>query len=242
MISQKQSIVFSVALKEEGYTEEYLDVAPLEFIKKSPKEFLSKVYNGYLKILGRFPDAYNPFLFILFLAGLLRFSGDKKYLTYVLSFLAVFFTGYAIFNPGRRYLVGWVPLTLFIASYGIENINNWFKKKISNGRDFKWAIVTLVILLMLPRTLGTVRKEGGQWKEAGTWIKKHAQDTPVVMCEDPRTAFYAGGKSVEFNENGFSHVDYIVTEKSIVSLKQAHSLSTGLNIYYGKLQANHINS
>jgi len=237
MISQKQSIVFSIALKNEGYADEFLDVSPVEYFKTNPKILLKKIGFGFLELLGRFPDAYNPFLFILFLFGLTKKFQEKKFLYYIGSFLAVFFIGYAMFHPGRRYLVGWVPVTLFIAGFGVSNLNDWLKKTsfLKKKVNFIWIITVIFIFIMLPKTFASIRPEAEQWKKAGTWIKKHFIGVPKVMCDSVRVVFYSGGEYIVFDENKFYEVDYIVTEKEIDTLKKAFCLSTGLNIYYGKI-------
>jgi 4-amino-4-deoxy-L-arabinose transferase-like glycosyltransferase len=237
MISQKQSIVFSIALKNEGYTEEFLDISPAEYLKTNPKIFFKKIGSGFLKLLGRFPDAYNPFLFLLFIFGLINKYKDKQFLYFIASFLILFFMGYAMFHPGRRYLVGWVPVTLFVAGFGVENLNDWLKKinvlKTINI-NYTGLIVGIIILAMLPKTFEYIRPEAEQWKEAGFWIKRHFTGTPKVMCDSARVIFYSEGEYVPLDESKFNAVDYIVTEKEISFLKKAFSLSTGLNIYYGE--------
>lgn len=231
IISQKQTIVFSIALQSGGYEEEFLNVSPLEYAKEKPKIFFSKVGSDLLTVFGKFPDAYFPLLFILLLIGIMGRDKEKKYLLYILSFLIPFFIGYAVYHPGRRYLVGWVPLTIFLSAYGIININKWTKIN-------TWILVIITVFIMFPKTFAPIRKNGARWKEAGLWIKDYGKKNPVVMCEDERTAFYADGENVILNDENYrdetNRVDYIVTDMKIDTLKRRCHTSLGLNIYYGE--------
>lgn len=226
MISQKESIVFSVALQDEGLTQEYLNISPIEYLKKNPKEFIVKTRNGLLKLMGRFPDAYSPALFLFFILGLFGGIKEKKYLAYVFSFLIIFFIGYSIFHPGRRYLVGWVPLTLFIAGFGVEKASGW----LGRGK-YLYVVIILTILIMFPKTFDKIRHEGRQWKEAGLWIKSHSAGRVTVMSEDSRTAFYAGGEHIQWSEFELNKADYIVADKEINLLKKIRKLSNHYFIY-----------
>lgn len=213
MISQKQNIVFSVALQEEGLASEFLNISPWEYARENPGAFFLKVGRGLLTLFGRIPDAYHPVLFLFLIIGLVAGVSDKRFLFYLITFLVPFFIGYAIFHPGRRYLVGWVPLTLFLSAYGVRNL---------------WILVLISVLIMLPKTLEPIRVEGIKWKEAGLWIKNNSSGRPRVMSRNNRVAFYADGRDVLLTE-----ADYIVTEEDISSLKKIHCTSKGINIYAG---------
>lgn len=216
MISQKESVVFSVALQEEGYTGEFLNISPLEYARGNPLKFFTKTGKGLVKLLGRFPDAYNPFLFILLIIGLMSGVREKRYLFYILSFLIPYFIGYAVFHPGRRYLVGWVPLTMFLAAEGAERF-----------RKYTWVLVFVAILIMSIKTFESIRDDGRKWKEAGLWLSDNAGAGVKVMSEDSRVVFYAGAENV-----GEAEAGYIVTEDEVGSLRKVHRTNKGLNIYY----------
>lgn len=224
MISQKQSIVFSVALQEEGYADEFLNISPLEFAKEKPKQFFIKIGHGLITLLGRIPDAYHPLLFLFLIIGLFGGIKERKYLWYILSFLITFFIGYAIFHPGRRYLAGWVPLTLFISAFGVEKT----EKRL--GRKFGLAAVSAALLIMLPKTLAAERDGGKQWKEAGLWIKNKSGPAMKIMSDDMRTAFYADGEHIPWSETELNKADYIVTNQEIDSLKKVNQLSNKYRI------------
>lgn len=224
-ISQKESIVFSVALREEGYTDEFLNISPSEYLTENPKEFFKKTGSGLIKLFGRIPDAYQPVLFIFLVIGLVTGIREKKYVCYVSSFLFVYFIGYAIFNPGRRYLAGWVPVTLFFAACGIENAGG----RIGKGR-YLWLLVSITLLTMLPKTFDAIRPDGGRWKEAGLWIKNNSSGRSKVMCEDERTAFYANGEYVPLSDNRFGDVRYVVTDKE-TNFRKVYSTKDRLSIY-----------
>lgn len=228
VMSQKQTIVFSIALKKEGYTEEFLNVSPLEYLKENPKKFFIKVGSGLLSLLGRVPDAYNPLLFLFLMIGLTAGIREKRFIFYIFTFIIPFFIGYAIFHPGRRYLVGWVPLTLFFSSFGVEKLGKW----LTRGRIL--PIILIAIIFMLPKTLEPIRNDGMKWKEAGLWIKSNSGRTVRIMSEDGRVSFYADGEDIPWDEGKFKEVDYVVAEEEINSLKKTEYISGGLNIYYGK--------
>lgn len=181
MISEKQNIVFSVALQEEGLADEFLGVSPWRYAIENPGKFFLKIGKGALKLVQRIPEAYHPLLFLFLIVGLASGIKEKRFLHYILTFLIPYFIGYAIFHPGRRYLVGWVPVTLFLSAYGIEKMNRWAV-----------TAILVTILVMLPKALSPIREEGAIWKEVGTWIKSNPRSRTGIIDEDIRIGFYAG--------------------------------------------------
>lgn len=218
MISEKQNIVFSVALQKEGLATEFLNISPWEYAKENPKGFVIKVGRGILSLLGRIPDAYHPLLFLFLIIGLVSGIKERQFLFYILTFLIPFFLGYAIFHPGRRYLVGWVPITLFLSAYGVRKL---------------WILVLVTILVMLPKTIEPIRQEGVKWKEAGLWVNENSNTGVNIMSENIKAVFYAGREYISWEEGDFYKVDYIITEREIDLLRKVHHTSGGVNIYAG---------
>ena len=228
MISQKQTIVFSVALREKGYTDKFLNISPLAYAKAEPGRFFAKVGSDVLVLLGRIPDAWHPLLFLLFFIGCIGGIREKRFLAYLLTIITPFLIGYAVYHPGRRYLVNWVPLLLLFSAYGIKNINRWTRLP-------EWTLILAVILVMLPKTLDPIRVSGIRWKESGNWIKDHAGRGKSVWVDDERIAFYAEARQFGSKTGGkldIDEADYIVTEKNLDGWVKVGRVED-LNIYYG---------
>lgn len=228
MISKKQTIVFAIELKKEGYIENLQDIAPWEYLAQEPASFFHKMGKDMLVLLGRLPDAYHPLLFVLLLIGLFQKwnEQEKKYLRYVFSFIVVYFIGYAIYHPGRRYLVGWVPVTLLLAAGGWQGISAW----IENKYHYRLGTVLLVIIviILLPSSLSSERSHSRQWREAGLWLKANGGFGSRIMAQDERIAFYAQAEHVPW---GTGRGDFVVSRKIVPGLKLVHYTSKGVRIY-----------
>ena len=229
MISQKQTIVFSVALQEKGYTDKFLNISPLAYAKAEPVRFFAKVGSDLLVLLGRMPDAWHPLLFILLIIGFIGGIREKRFLFYLLTIIIPFLIGYAVYHPGRRYLVNWAPLLLFFSAYGVWKINK-------RTRIPEWILMVVIVLIMLPQTLKPIRVSGIRWKQAGNWIKDNAGKGRIIMGDDERIAFYAEGRQLVPSpsppgDEKTDDVDYIVTEEKLDSFTRISRVKD-LNIYY----------
>lgn len=188
-----------------------------------------------LKLIGSFPDAYHPLLFIFLIIGLLT-RWDKDYIKpaiYISSFIIPYFLGYIIFHPGRRYLVNWVPLTLFLGAIGFDRINRWINMKFKPSKGLSTVLLLVIIIILLPKTLEGVREDGLKLKRMGLWIKENSKGKISVMAEDRRLAFYADADYIPWDRDRIKDVDYIVTEKYISSLKEIYCTTNGMRIYHG---------
>lgn len=236
MISQKQTLVFSIALREGGYTEGLLNVSPAQYIVAHPVIFFTKFGKDLLTLLGRFPDAYHPFLFICFIAVFIpmskKISRDesvwiwdkktKKAFLFVMSFMLPFCIGYAVYHPGRRYLVSWVPVLLFLSAGGWQKIQIYIKHK---TRVYIPTICLLIVFI--PSILGPVHEHSGVWKESGVWIKENLSPGLRIRAEDERVAFYAEANNILLSKE----IDYIVSKKPLEGMKLIHTTLGGANIY-----------
>ncbi len=228
LVSQKQTVVFSLALQEEGYTDTLEEITPVQYLISQPALFCRKIGKDLLVLAGRFPDAYHPLLFIFLLIALFnRWPPNwKPPAWYIFSLFFVYCLGYALYHPGRRYLVSWVPLLLFLAAFGWLNTVAWLESRTRRrvGTVALWA----VILIMLPNTLTPVHKRGGQWKTAGLWLGAHTFPGAKIMAKDERVAFYAQGRYIPW---GSARAEYIVGDEEFAGLELLHTINTGLKIY-----------
>jgi hypothetical protein len=221
-ISQKENVVFSTALMAEGYESEYLDVSPLQYAKDNPIMFLKKTAKSLMKLLSRIPDACHPLIFVFLIIGLLSGVREKRFLLYAMSFLLFYFAGYAIFHPGRRYLVGWVPIIMFIPAYGMVFLS---KSRVNMLR----IIIVVSMLIILPKTFEIIREDGEGWKIAGEWIKNNYGSNKNILFEDGRVIYYADGKGISTADSDV--VDFTVTSVKRPEGGQVFETKSGVVVY-----------
>jgi 4-amino-4-deoxy-L-arabinose transferase-like glycosyltransferase len=166
-----------------------------------------------------------PPLFVLLVGvGLFRSSWTRERLArelYLCSFVLATFVGYALTVVDIRYLVPLLPLLVCWLANGVAEFEGWLAETAAQvrgrgrvGRVRPWAVraalVALSVILLLP--LFVYLNWGDKWddylgqKRAGQWIKARSAAPPVVMAENPVSAFYAGAQYVALPNADYSEV------------------------------------
>lgn len=199
---------------------------------------------GVLESLGypllKFVETFHYVLFVFLLLALsandkrdvrnyrgILFLGGLGYLLCLSYLLHV--AGYV----SRRHFLVPIALGLPLASQGFwivrERLAVWkwavqptaWRQALSRYATLVLGVVTIAILA--PKALVSQGADKLPLKEAGLWIREHTRiSVPVVMCNEPLVAYYAGGKHLpvpgigyeEFVEFvGVHRVAYLVFEE-----------------------------
>ena len=100
---------------------------------------------------------------------------------------------------------------IFCAGIGVHTTGTWMHKKFQNNSvivGFKellkstWIMqliaLTIVISVLLPKTLKPQRFDKLGIKKMGQWVKGNShKSSPLILSASARNAYYAGGKHVQ---------------------------------------------
>lgn len=186
------------------------------------KAFLSLARDHRIGVIGlelwsKFLKAMHPILFIILVFGVIKrkvvryHKEEDLFLVSVLAMIVVVLFRYGTVTAyvGTRHMMAPVTLCLAWAGAGLveveHRIRNIFpiekltRPRIAGMTSIEWALVILIILALLPKTLASQRFEKRPIREAGVWIKENGPKSPVVMCQGglARVAFYADGTFLE---------------------------------------------
>jgi hypothetical protein len=159
---------------------------------------LSQLGHSSLAIFIRFTEKACPLLFNLALFGLgwrikvKEFSAEERYLAAMMVVLIVIFFP-QLYASGRYHLPAIFLLYLW-AGFGFVKIRELIERRFTRYPSL--TAITLVIILLvtiLPIALKPQRLDKVGYKEAGLWLRKQAPSPPVILTDDPRVAYYAGG-------------------------------------------------
>jgi hypothetical protein len=172
------------------------DIVYRWFVAEWPS--FSQIGESSLSIVGRFLAKAYPLPSILALFGLgwrvtvKEFSAAEKYLALMMGVLIiVFFPN--LYASGRYHLPAIFLLYLW-AGFGFVKIPELIDRKFSRYR--RLATIVLVMILLgnvLPNALKPQRLDKIGYKEAGLWLRKQELSPPLILTDDPRVAYYAGG-------------------------------------------------
>jgi hypothetical protein len=181
-----------------------------------------------LSIVGRFIEKAYPLPFLLALFGLgwrikaKEFSAEEKYLTLLIAVLIVTF--FPLLYASGRYHLPAIFLVYLWAGFGFVKIGELIDKRFTKYRKAT-AVISVMILLgaMVPLCLQPQRLDKIGRKEVGLWLREHTLAPPIIMADDPRVAYYAGGAYVTIppavapvkivNMGMEKGVDYLVIEE-----------------------------
>jgi len=220
--------------------------ANLEWIRL--KAFLSLAKDHRLSIIGveilaKFMKGMHLLVLLLFLFGVFgrrKIEYRKKKELFLASVAAVFVLVLVRYGSiyvciSTRHVIIPVILCLGWAGAGVVEIENRFKHfllkkggagtKIAQFSWFRWALLLLILLALLPMTLASQRLDKISMREAGAWIKENGPSTPVILGDAglARVGFYAEGRFLEIpvGEDLFEYaraqgVDFlVVNDRSI---------------------------
>ncbi|MCJ7547008.1 MAG: glycosyltransferase family 39 protein [Deltaproteobacteria bacterium] len=160
---------------------------------------LSQIVKSCLSIISRFIAKTYPVPFVLALFGLgwriktREFSAEEKYLALLIGLLiAILFTH--LYASGRYHLLAIFLLYLW-AGFGFVKIKELLDTRFTRYRRLTAAIPVILILFgaLLPISLHPPRLDKLGRKEVGVWLREHTLAPPLILTDDPRVAYYAGG-------------------------------------------------
>jgi hypothetical protein len=187
----------------------------------------------------RFIETYHYLLFAFLLvgirAGYKHRSGSQ--IMILLMFALVYLVGlcylyYTVSYVSRRHFLPPLTLSLPIAAIGFWEVryllsSYWdqspAKWRRALAKHATFILVLIVALTLFPKALKSQGIEKLPLKEAGLWIKANSQNpSPVIMCNEPLVAYYAGGKHIPVPAMGYgefvryvsaNQVRYVVFEE-----------------------------
>lgn len=160
---------------------------------------LSQMVKSSLSIVIRFIEKTYPVPFVLALFGLgwriktREFSAEEKYLALLIGVLiVVLFT--QLYASGRYHLPAIFLLYLW-AGFGFVKIKEMLDRRFTRYRRLTATILAIMIFLLavLPISLQPPRLDKRGRKEVGVWLREHTLVPPLILVDDPRVAYYAGG-------------------------------------------------
>jgi 4-amino-4-deoxy-L-arabinose transferase-like glycosyltransferase len=180
--------------------------------------------NGIIHVIKKYVSTFHPFLFILFIIGVINWTRvDKKrffgiYVTSIILFHLIILyrlnlthlgQGDNIYQyPSRRHLMPLVIPAVFFVGLGLYVVGAWTHKKFHNCNSivgFKellkstWKIqlivLMIVISILLPKTLKPQRFDKYGIKVVGQWIRTNShKSSPAILSGSLRNTYYSGGK------------------------------------------------
>lgn len=200
-------------------------------------ELTLKTLNNLKKQLKEHTRTILPFPFLL-IAAIGFFMGQwtmqraaKE--TYLLSFVACTFLGYAVTVIELRYLYALIPILLGWVAFGIASFGDFvsktFERYLRAGSKIKPVLIQTLILILLAISLeplfsfyfgpAQIQDTPLEEKLAGLWLKDHSEPGSLVMAPNATVAFYAGARHTFLPDEEFStileyarrkKVDYVV--------------------------------
>jgi len=159
---------------------------------------LSQIGESSLSIVGRFLAKAYPVPSLLALFGIgwrvkvKEFSAAEKYLALMMGVLIVILFP-NLYASGRYHLPAIFLLYLW-AGFGFVKIRELIDRRFT--RYTRLATIILVMILLgnvLPNALKPQRLDKLGHKEAGLWLREQTLTPPLILTDDPRVAYYAGG-------------------------------------------------
>ena len=180
--------------------------------------------NGIIHVIKKYISTFHPFLFILFIIGVINWTRvDKKrffgiYVTSIILFHLIILyrlnlthlgQGDNIYQyPSRRHLMPLVIPAVFFVGLGLYVVGAWTHKKFHNCNSivgFKellkstWSVQLIVLMIvvsvLLPKTLKPQRFDKYGIKVVGQWIRTNShKSSPAILSSSLRNTYYSGGK------------------------------------------------
>jgi 4-amino-4-deoxy-L-arabinose transferase-like glycosyltransferase len=170
------------------------------FSINSLKPVLSVFFSfGYieklLKFLQDFPEGFTlPFLALFIFGVFVRkregLSSSEYYLIAVMLIPWVF---YLSVNPSERYFTHLMPIALVFSAAGFCHIEDRLKARARRPVLLTAALVLAICAVELPRGLVSLHAHRLPERQAGEWLKQHAEGPYTIMARRPIIAFYADG-------------------------------------------------
>ena len=183
---------------------------------------LKRHINSILFVLEKYLTTFHPFLFLFLIIGVINWTRIKKvqyfgfYMTSIIVFyLLVLYRLHLTFAPAyqypsRRHLIPLVIPAIFCVGIGVYATGSWIHEKfqfdklrsglggrLRNVWIAQLLILIIIISVLLPKTLKPQRSDKLGIKKAGQWIRENSHiQSPAILSDSFRNAYYAGGKHV----------------------------------------------
>jgi len=162
---------------------------------------LSQMGESSLFIVGRFIEKSYPLPLFLALFGLgwrvkaRAFSTEERYLALLIVVLIIILFP-NLYASGRYHLPAIFLLYLW-AGFGFVKIRELLERRFTRYPRLT-AVIPVVILLVtvLPISLQPQRLDKIGRKDVGLWLRERTLAPPLILTDDPRVAYYAGGTYV----------------------------------------------
>ena len=178
--------------------------------------------NSILYILDKYLTTFHPFLFVLLIIGVIKWTRVRKvrYFGFYIASIIVFYLlvfyrlnlayAPAFHYPSRRHLIPLVIPAIFCVGIGVYATGSWIHEKfqfdklksglrgrLRNVWIAQLLILIIIISVLLPKTLKPQRSDKLGIKKAGQWIRENSHiQSPAILSDSFRNAYYAGGKHV----------------------------------------------
>ncbi len=172
------------------------DIVQRWFLSEWPS--LSHIGESALSIVKRFIEKAYPLPLLLALFGLgwrvkaKEFGAEERYLASLMAALIVIL--FPNLYASGRYLLPAIFLLYLWAGFGFVKIWQLIDRRFTRYPRLTIGILVMILLVsILPATLKPQRLDKVGYKEAGLWLLGQAPSTPLILTDDPRVAYYAGG-------------------------------------------------
>jgi 4-amino-4-deoxy-L-arabinose transferase-like glycosyltransferase len=148
-----------------------------------------------LKFLADFPKGFTlPFLALFIFGVFVRkregFSSSEFYLMAIMLITWLF---YLCVSPSERYFVHLMPIALVFSAAGFCHIEDRLKARARRPVLLTAALVLAICAVELPQGLVSLHAHRLPERQAGEWLKEHAEGPYTIMARRPIIAFYADG-------------------------------------------------
>jgi 4-amino-4-deoxy-L-arabinose transferase-like glycosyltransferase len=202
---------------------------------------------GYLPTLVGFMIvfvlAYDRLLFLFLLVGLIRrrvVPRFGKYDLFAILLIIFHILVFALFYVTAKYLVALICISLFWAALGLGELYQLMLPKISTietktisktSKVIYVTLLTVVLLSLLPDCLRIQDRDKIGKKRVGLWMKANCLQSPLILTDSMRLAYYAEAKALRFrNRPGIGtyndliqfirsskeRIDYVVIDKATI--------------------------
>ena len=206
-LSKKKSILTAITGKAFG------DSVPDASVSTAARiPAYSMLEDGYLKTLlgltAAFIKACHYLLFLLLLFGLIRrkvISRQGKYESFIILILIFYFLVLSLFYVSDRHLISLIAMCLFWAAIGFCELYQYVSIRmpqrlveampILRGRTFALMLIAVILSSSAEAFRPQDRDKIGR-KKTGLWIKENCKESPRILTDSVRLAYYAEAEAV----------------------------------------------
>lgn len=218
-LSKKKSILTAITGKVSG------DSIPDESVFTGAQiPAYSHLKDGYLKtflsLTTVFIIAFNYILFLLLLFGLIRRKAvlrQGKYESFIILIVLFYFLVLSLFYVSDRHLISLISICLFWAAIGFCELYQYIVIKIPQRLSQAMLklpnriFVLMLMAVILSLSAGAFRPQDRDKisrKKVGLWIKENCKESPRILTDSVRLAYYAEAEAVRFqNRPGIGKYD-----------------------------------